>query len=232
MVLSNGVVSARNGEMLTADAPRDIPSGDSVHIDWARVNLRVGAQGSRLRVIGLVPDQILTVELVLEARIEHGAAVADTERDILKMAVVERHGRSGNVGLGFVKGIGMRRGAMATSVAHDHHNLVLIGVDDESMLSAGRQISRMGGGMAVSVGEHVLAAVPLPIAGLMSDASLVDVRRQIEAAAAAARDLGCSLKDPFMTMSFLSLEVIPSLKLTDRGLVDVERLELVDLWSD
>ena len=152
------------------------------------------------------------------------------DRDILKMAVIERHMASGSVGKGFVKGMGITRGALASSVAHDHHNIVVIGADDVSMMTAARQVGRLGGGMVVAEGEVVQAQVALPLAGLMSTEPATVVRQQIDEAIFAVHTLGSPLHDPFMAMSFLALEVIPSLKLTDKGLVDVNQFAIVPLW--
>jgi len=146
------------------------------------------------------------------------------------MVVIERHMYSGQVGKGFVTGIGLKRGALASSVAHDHHNIVAIGVDDTSILAAARRVASLGGGMAVAVGEQIVAEVPLPLAGLMSLEPAEIVRQQVDRAITAAHQLGSPLHDPFMAMSFLALEVIPSLKLTDQGLVDVDRFEITPLW--
>jgi adenine deaminase len=184
------------------------------------------------RVIGLVPDQIVTRHLVKEVPIRDGQAVADVERDILKLAVVERHRGTGNVGLGFVHGLGLKRGALAGSVGHDAHNLTIAGCDDASMMTAARAVAELGGGLVATAGDQVLAQVPLPIAGLMSDQPLEAVRQQMDELVEAAQDLGSALHDPLMTLGFLALEVIPSLKLTDQGLVDVEAFDFVPLFVD
>jgi adenine deaminase len=148
------------------------------------------------------------------------------------MAVIERHHGTGRVGLGFVRGMGLIRGAIAGTVAHDHHNLVLIGADDRSMRAAGRAVAEDGGGLAVADGDAVLARLGLPIAGLMSDRAPREVARELDLLVKAARSLGSPLADPFMTMSFLALEVIPHLKLTDHGLVDVDAMRIVPLFVD
>ena len=148
------------------------------------------------------------------------------------MVVIERHRHTGSVGKGFVQGLGLSRGALASSVAHDHHNLVVVGADDRSMLAAARRAASLGGGMVVAHGDAILAELPLPIAGLMIDRPAADVRRRLDTVLEAARALGSSLHDPFMAMSFLALEVIPSLKLTDQGLVDVDRFETVPLFVE
>ncbi len=238
LVYVAGRAVASGGRMLdgiAAAPPAPAVSGavlDTVRIDWPRVDLRIPAAGRRVRVIGAIPDQIVTEHLVVEAATRNGEAVADPERDLLKMAVIERHGRGGGVGLGFVAGVGLARGAIAGTVAHDHHNLVVIGADDVSMLAAARAGAGAGGGQAVAEGERVIALLPLPIGGLMSDLPIEAVRDRMAELISAARALGSRLHDPFMAMSFLALEVIPKLKLTDVGLVDVERFTTVPLFVE
>jgi adenine deaminase len=161
---------------------------------------------------------------------EGDEVVADTDRDLLKIAVVERHSGSGRVGLGLVTGIGLQKGAIAGTVAHDHHNIIVIGVDDTSMQSAVRAVVDLEGGLAVTDGDQVLATLPLPVGGLMSEAPIEEIRASLDDVVEAAGTLGSALHDPFMAMSFLGLEVIPTLKITD--LVDVDAFELVDLWVD
>jgi adenine deaminase len=185
----------------------------------------------RARVIGIVPDQIVTDSLLDEPRVEGGKALADPDRDLLKIAVVERHLGTGRVGLGFVRGFGLRSGALASTVAHDAHNLVVVGVKDDDMLRAVRRLSDTGGGVVVVDGGIVRAELKLPVAGLLSDAGLQEVIAASRACVAAARELGCDLASPFQSMAFLALSVIPSLKITDRGLVDVDRFELVPLQA-
>ena len=158
-----------------------------------------------------------------------GTAVADPARDLAKIAVIERHLGTGRVGLGFVRGSGLRRGALASTVAHDAHNLVVLGVSDDDMLAAVKRAAELGGGIVAIEDGRVLAECPLPVAGLLSDASLADVIAQSRACNDAATALGWTGATPFLTMAFLALSVIPALKITDRGLVDVERLELVPL---
>jgi adenine deaminase len=181
------------------------------------------------RVIGIVPDQIVTDSLVDEPRVDGAKAVSDPDRDLLKIAVVERHLGTGRVGLGFVRGFGLRSGALASTVAHDAHNVVVVGVKDDDMLRAVRRLTDTGGGVVVVDSGIVKAELKLPIAGLLSDASLDEVISASQACVDAARSLGCELPSPFQTMAFLALSVIPSLKITDRGLVDVDRFELVPL---
>src|SRR5581483_5271032 len=157
-----------------------------------------------------------------------GEALPDPAQDLAKIAVVERHLGTGRVGLGFVRGFGLQRGAIASTVAHDAHNVVVVGMNDASMAAAVRRLANRGGGIVV-VGAEVLAEQPLPVAGLLSDAPLEEVVAQADAIAEAARQLGCTLAAPFQHLSFLALSVLPSLKIPDRGLVDVDRFELVPL---
>jgi adenine deaminase len=232
-VYVGGSLIAQGGAMLGEQAGGKMPPlRNSVSVDWGKVCLAIRATGNRVRVIGLVPDQIVTTHEVMDPKVVDGIAVQDPARDLLKMAVIERHGRGGSVGLGFVRGVGLERGAIAGTVAHDHHNLVVIGADDVSMLTAARAVADVGGGQVAASGAEVLALLPLPIAGLMSDLPLADVRRRIEELHAAAAGLGSKLHDPFMATAFLALEVIPSLKLTDKGLVDVEKFDFVPLFVE
>jgi adenine deaminase len=181
------------------------------------------------RVIGIVPDQIVTESLADAPEVVNGRVIADPERDLLKIAVIERHLGTGRVGLGLVRGFGLRSGAMASTVAHDAHNAVVIGVKDDDMLRAVRRLSETGGGVVVIDGGIVRAELKLPVAGLLSDAGLDEVIEASRACVDAAHALGCTLASPFQSMAFLALSVIPSLKITDRGLVDVDRFELVPL---
>jgi adenine deaminase len=207
--------------------------------DWVRHTVRIGAygpemfripwSGGKARVIGIVPGQIVTDALVEELPSRAGEASADPSRDLAKIAVVERHLGTGRAGLGFVRGFGLERGALASSVAHDAHNVVVVGMNDASMAAAVRRLANRGGGIVAVDGAEVLAELPLPVAGLLSDAPLQEVVAASHALVAAARALGCTLDSPFQHLAFLALSVIPSLKLTDRGLVDVDRFELVQL---
>lgn len=233
MVFTRGKLVARDGKLTDAsDAPpvaTASPTG-RCQINWDKVNLNIPARTDRHRVIGLRPDQLLTDHRIARAKRSGGSAVADVSADVLKIAVIERHRGSGNMGVGFIQGVGLRRGAMAGTVAHDHHNLIVIGADDESMRRAAGAVAEMGGGLAVAAGERVIASLPLPVAGLMSDQPIAKVAAAYDQLIDAARQLGSPLRDPFMAMSFMGLEVIPSLKLTDLGLVDVDQFRLVDLF--
>jgi adenine deaminase len=228
-----GALVAANGQLLAESRTTVPPLPNSVHLPaLTAASFAIPAAGERARIIGLVPDQIVTRALSDTVRVENGMAVADPERDILKLAVIERHGRGGAVGLGFVQGFGLREGALASSVAHDSHNIIVVGTNDADMLAAAQALAGMQGGQVAVAGGTVLAAVPLPIAGLMSDQPVETVRAQADALNAATRGLGCPLHAPFMALSFLALPVIPSLKLTDQGVVDVEQFALVALFED
>ena len=190
------------------------------------------AAGEVVKVIGLVPGQLLTEKRVCPAPVRHGRLAADPLQDLLKLAVVERHHGSGHLGLGLVQGFGLKRGACASSVAHDSHNIVVVGADEADMLAAVRHLAAIGGGLAVVAGGRVVADLPLPIAGLMSPKPLPEVAAAYRKLKSAYRSLGGSLPDPFMALSFLALPVIPALKLTDLGLVDVGRFQVVPLWGE
>ena len=215
------------------DTPRvEIP-------EWVRQSVRVAPisptdfaipwSGGTARAIGLIEDQVVTESLEREPAVEGGHAVASAERDLAKIAVVERHLATGRVGLGFVSGSGLQRGALASTVAHDAHNIVVVGMTDRDMAFAVERLVEIGGGIVAVDGLHVLAECPLPIAGLLADASLAEVVAWSRACNEAAHGLGWTGATPFLTLSFLGLSVIPHLKITDRGLVDVDRFEIVPL---
>ncbi len=230
MVFSAGKLVAREGEYLRSVTTAPHP-GNSVRVDAAGLNLRIPAGTGLARVVGVVPGQVVTEALLCEPAVRDGEVVSDPGRDLLKLAVVERHRGTGNVGLGLVQGMGLKRGAMASTVAHDAHNIVVVGASDSDMRAAVNYVAEVGGGQVVLEGDWVKAAVPLPIAGLMSDRPLEEVRDGVRLLSEAALELGCGLPDPLMALSFLALPVIPYLKLTDKGLVDVSAFRLVPLFE-
>jgi adenine deaminase len=224
--------------VLKAGRPiEDIPEAEVP--DWVKHTVRIqpisagdfqiGWEGGEARAIGLVHEQVVTEELVVEPRVEDAAVVADPSQDIAKIAVIERHHGTGRIGLGLVRGFGLRTGALASTVAHDAHNIVVVGMDDNDMARAVQRLVELGGGIVVVESRGVRAELPLPVAGLLSDAPLADVVERSRACNEAAAALGCPVATPFLTMSFLALSVIPKLKITDRGLVDVDRFEIVPL---
>jgi adenine deaminase len=233
MVFKDGRLVARDGALLEGVLPvaRALPPSTFRVPDLHPGRFRIPMQGSRVRTIGVVPRQIWTQALVEEATVQDGFVVADPQRDLLKIAVVERHRGSGRIGLGLVKGFGLKYGAIASSVAHDSHNIVAVGCSDEELALAVSEVVRLRGGQVVVAGKRVLEALPLPIAGLMSDRPLEEVRRQVDRLNQAARGLGCALEAPLMTMAFMALVVIPELKLSDRGLVDVQAFSVVPLFA-
>jgi adenine deaminase len=185
--------------------------------------------GGAARVIGVVPDQIVTEALVEEPTVADGHIVADPKRDLAKIAVLERHLATGRMGRGLVRGFGLRAGALASTIAHDAHNIVVVGMSDADMHHAVLRLAELGGGVVVIAEGKVKAELPLPVAGLLSDLPLGEVVDATRACVEAARRLGCEVPSPFQSLAFLALSVIPSLKITDRGLVDVDRFELVPI---
>ena len=196
-------------------------------------DLKVAARGGKeIKVIEIVPDQIITNALTLTPKVAMGEIVSDTARDILKLVVIERHRASGNVGVGFVRGFQLQRGALGSTVAHDAHNLVAVGTDDAEIVAVIEELVQMGGGQVAVVNGEKIASLPLPVAGLVSTDPLETVIDKIAALNAAAADLGCALDAPFMTLSFLSLSPIPALKLTDQGLIDSVHMKTTPLFAD
>ena len=232
LVWKSGVLVAEAGTALFSKERTDESMvRETMHL--ARVEagqLRLPAQSPIARVIGLIPGQLVTENLELPVKVVDGAFVAQPEKDIVKMAVWERHKGSGNVGVGLLRGLGLRRGAIASTVAHDSHNLVVAGVNDSDMLLAVSHIEKMQGGLVAVADGLVLGSLPLPLAGLMADREVEWVQEELAILQAVARDLGIRDDyDPFMTLAFLSLPVIPDLKLTDAGLVDVLAEEIVSV---
>jgi len=236
-VFKEGILVSKDGQM--------VRSAVAVPADWKSKSIgsvRIGATGKDslilrsnnplAKVIQLVPDQIVTKKVMKKITLRDGLAHPDLKQDILKMAVVERHHASGNIGVGLVQGFGLKKGAIGSSVAHDSHNLVVVGTNDEDMWEAIRSLQRLSGGMVAVSGGKRISSVPLPIAGLMANASVRQVHGQMQGLLASAKTLGCKLPDPFMTLSFLSLPVIPELKLTDKGLVDVNQFKIVPLFGE
>jgi adenine deaminase len=234
-VFKDGVLVAEDGRMLIPSirTRKDSKSKGSIRINPLKEDAFLLRSDQPLaKVIQLIPEQIVTKKVVRKIQLKDGIAYTNIKEDILKIAVVERHHATGNIGIGFVQGFGLKKGAMGSTVAHDSHNLILVGTNDQDMLKAVETIQEMGGGLAVVLDGKVLAFLPLPIAGLMSEASVPTVNRQLKALSHAVKTLGCKIPDPFMTLSFLSLPVIPELKITDKGLIDVTQFKCVPLFGE
>jgi adenine deaminase len=230
-VYVRGELIARDGKLLAGvRTPPGPPAPPSMNVRREGLDFGLAAGGPRLRVIELVRDQILTRRSIESAPVAGNRLVSDPDRDLLKIAVVERHRGSGRVGIGMVRGFGLRQGALAASVAHDSHNIIVVGVSDADMAAAVSEVAAMGGGVAVAAGGRIAARLPLPVAGLMSPAPVQSVSAAMDRLVRVAHELGSPLKDPFMTLSFLALPVIPELKITDRGLVDVLEFRHVGLF--
>jgi adenine deaminase len=216
----------------------DSPSLFAIPVDLALLPSFCSSSSSSLLLqsIGIIPGQIITENRKIQPTLYYDDkrkityAVADPKKDLAKLAVIERHHETGNIGLGFVQGLGLSRGAIASSVAHDSHNLVIAGMNDIDMLVIARHIASIGGGLAVADGAEIKASLPLPIAGLMSDQSIESVIEDLKSLDQACLRLGNVVKHPFMLLSFLCLPVIPSLKLTDKGLVDVDGFKFTELF--
>lgn len=233
-VIKNGLIIFNDGKLsLDFDSVNLQRDFNSMNVrPWKPEALAVPWVGKNIRVIDLISAQLLTGEIIVETSPRRGLLEADVKRDILKIIVVERHHGTGNIGLGMVRGFGFKQGAIASSVAHDSHNIVCVGVNDHDIYAAVKTVESMKGGLAVISGGKVLASLPLPIGGLMSTASLPVVAKCWKELKHAVKEIGSSLEEPFMTLSFLALPVIPKLRITDMGLVDVERFQHVPLFVD
>ncbi|MFA6034794.1 MAG: adenine deaminase [Myxococcota bacterium] len=233
LVIKGGRIVAENGKSLfdVPDIDRSLLSGTmhAMHAGSGQIAIRAG--GKRIRVIAAVPGQIVTRALEIDATLKDGFAVADPGRDLAKLAVIERHRSSGRVGLGFVTGFGIMRGAIASSVGHDSHNLCVLGTNDADMAVAANHVMKMDGGQCAVLDGTVVAEVQLPIAGLVSEKPLEAVAAQVRHLEKTVHEtLGCILPDPFAVMSFLPLVPIPELRLTDIGLIDSKAFKLTELF--
>lgn len=232
MVFKDGRLVAKDGELIvpcTSKHKGYMPN--TMYMKALRRNaFAVRAKTQRMRVIEIVPKQIVTKEYMVKPHIKDGLVVPDTKNDILKLVVVERHTRSGSIGIGFVKGFGLKRGALASSVAHDSHNIIAVGTNDDDIACAVNALVKQRGGFIAVADGNTRAALALPIAGLMTDAPAPVVAGEYAKLQKAARTLGCKTKEPFLQLSFLALPVIPSLKLTDLGLVDATLFKRVPLF--
>ena len=236
-VIADGKVVSRNGR-LTANIPApkfteavrksvDLKHPPSVEDLTIRAKTDIGGS-VKVRAIGVMPTNILTRHLEAQAIAKDGKTYANAEEDVAKIAVFERHQRSGNVGLGFIVGLELKEGAVASTVGHDSHNLVVAGMDDQSMVEAARSLVQSGGGMVAVKDEKILSHLPLPIAGLMSDQSVQTVAKQMTELKNAWSKLGSTLPSPTITLAFTTLSVIPELRITDKGLLDTVHFKFVN----
>ena len=233
MVFKNGKLVAQNGKMTvqidTAQTPALRGSVNIKYLYHKDLEIKLPPAKNKVKVINVIPEQLITKETVETINIENGIAKPCIEKDVLKIAVIERHKATGNIGLGFVKGFGLKSGAIASTVAHDSHNMIVIGTNDEDMYYAAVELVKSQGGKIIVENKKTLAHLKLPIAGLMSDRPFEEVETKLKELDKAAKQIGCKIDDPFMSMAFLSLSVIPELKITDKGLIDVNKFEVIDL---
>ena len=226
LVLKDGkIVADENGAVPVKRKSYPSQLLDTVHISpkFSFRDFSIRTDGDRVlcRVIEMIRDQIINRETDLWMEVSGGELKQDVSRDILKLAVVERYGKNGNVGVGFVKGFGLARGALASSVSHDHHNIVTVGTNDRDMEIAVKELNRIHGGFSIAVDGKIVDSLALPFGGLMSLEDSGTVMKRMNEMNAAVRKLGCSMDAPFMSLSFISLPTVPQLGLTDQGLIDV-----------
>lgn len=231
MVFKKGVLVAREGELLASFPAGGPPVRDSVNIKWlTEGDFIIPARSEKIRVIEARDGSIITGSLELSPTVTSGLCIADPERDLAKIFVLERHTGSGNIGKGFIRGFGMKRGAIGCTVSHDSHNMIIAGMDDASIFKAARHLNKIRGGLVYARDGEVVLDLPLPVAGLMSDRNAAFVIERLRKFEHLFQEEGLTNYSPLMTLSFMALPVIPSLKITDRGLVDVVRFEATDLY--
>lgn len=233
LVIKNGVVAAENGKLI-AELPENeaLAVRNSVNVRWITPeDFRIEANGSKVTALEVIPHQLITKSVVSEVKIEDGNAVSNIDNDTLKICVIERHRATGNIGKGFVKGFNLKCGAIASTVAHDSHNMIVIGTNDADMYAAAVALIKCKGGKVVVKDGEIISELPLPIAGLMSDRDFDYVVNKCEELNKTAHSIGCKIEDPFMTMGFLSLPVIPELKVTDKGVFDTNKFDFIDIFE-
>jgi adenine deaminase len=232
-VFKAGKLIAENDRLLEDFSARPMTIRDSVNLKWLSAeDFSIPDKACPIRVIEAKPGSIITGSGVEYPRVKNGLCVADTERDLVKIFVIERHSGSGRIGKGFIRGMGLRRGAIGGTISHDSHNMIVAGVDDRSIFKAAKHLNKLKGGLVYAVGDEVLLDLPLPVAGLMSDRNadfVIDRLRSFEELFAKE---GIANPSPLMTLSFMALPVIPSLKITDAGLIDVDRFVPVSLYAE
>ena len=233
-VIKNGNIVVENGKII-CDIPKceNTSVRGSVNVRWIERNdFRIEAKSDIVRALEVIPNQLITKSISSKIKIEDGNAVSNLETDTLKICVIERHRATGNIGKGFVKGFNLKSGAIASTVAHDSHNMIVIGTNDYDMYVAAVALIKCQGGKVVVNNGEIISELPLPVAGIMSDREFDYVVEKSEEVNNAAKSIGCTLEDPFMTMAFLSLPVIPELKITDKGVFDTNKFDFVDIFEN
>ncbi|MBE7703426.1 MAG: adenine deaminase [Cyanobacteria bacterium SIG28] len=234
IVIKNGKIIVENGELVDELIQNETPSmRGSVNVKWIEQDdFRIEAKGNKVKTIEIIPHQLITKSIVSEVKIEDGNAISNIDTDTLKICVIERHRATGNIGKGFVKGFNLKSGAIASTVAHDSHNMIVIGTNDYDMYVAAVELVKSQGGKVVVNNGQVISKLALPIAGLMSDKDFNYVLEKCSELNSATHTLGCTLEDAFMTMAFVSLPVIPELKITDKGIFDTNKLAFIDIFEE
>ena len=237
IVLKDGQVIAQDGKLAVEIPENDaIATRNSVNVRWITMDdFKIQTEGDgvkKVRALEVIPHQLITKSVMSDVKVVDGNAVSNVETDTLKICVIERHRATGNIGKGFVKGFNLKCGAIASTVAHDSHNMIVIGTNDFDMYTAAVALIKCQGGKVVVKDGEIISQLPLPIAGLMSDKEFDFVVEKCDELNKAAHSIGCKLEDPFMTMGFLSLPVIPELKITDKGVFDTNKFDFVDIFED
>ena len=237
IVLKDGQVVAQDGKLAVEIPENDaIATRNSVNVRWITMDdFKIQTEGDgvkKVRALEVIPHQLITKSVMSDVKVVDGNAVSNVETDTLKICVIERHRATGNIGKGFVKGFNLKCGAIASTVAHDSHNMIVIGTNDFDMYTAAVALIKCQGGKVVVKDGEIISQLPLPIAGLMSDKEFDFVVEKCDELNKAAHSIGCKLEDPFMTMGFLSLPVIPELKITDKGVFDTNKFDFVDIFED
>jgi adenine deaminase len=232
-VLKDGKIIVENGKLVSELEECETPSmRGSVNVKWIEEDdFRIEAIKDEVKTIEIIPHQLVTKSIVSKVKIENGNAVSNTDTDTLKICVIERHRATGNIGKGFVKGFNLKSGAIASTVAHDSHNMIVVGTNDYDMYVAAVELVKSQGGKVVVNNGEVISKLPLPIAGLMSDKEFNHVLDKCSELNEASHSIGCTLEDPFMTLAFMSLPVIPELKITDKGLFDTNKFDFVEIFN-
>ncbi len=229
-VIKSGKIVVRDRQIIPSLSIKSNRTLGEINLLFDKNQLKIKKQTGLIKVIVAYENSLITDSIKFSPLIKGDYVVSNPEQDILKICVVERHHKTGNIGVGFVRGFGLKRGAIASSVSHDSHNIVCVGVEDDDMAMAINRIKELGGGLVV-VCNKILAEIALPIAGLMCDLEIEELSKLEQQINDATRSLGCKMSNPFMTLSFMALPVIPHLKITDKGLVDVDRFNFTSLWD-